>query len=104
MKLRTGKEIGYEISRGVDYILFSVNDWRALKKKEKRDIFMEVIDKFGCKFVMTATEYYPYFDTGTFRINERTFPKVFEMYYLKGMEREEFPYKIELKFERDVDC
>jgi hypothetical protein len=22
----------------------------------------------------------------------------------KGMEREEFPYKIELKFERDVDC
>ncbi len=30
---------------------------------------------------MTATEYYPYFDTGTFRINERTLPKVFEMYY-----------------------
>jgi hypothetical protein len=83
MKLRTGKKIGYEISRGAD--------WRALKKKEKRDIFMEVIDKFGCKLVMTATEYYPYFDTGTFRINERTLPKVFEMYYLKGMEREEFP-------------
>jgi hypothetical protein len=50
---------------------------------------MEVIDKFGCKFVMTATEYYPYFDTGTFRINERTLPKVYEVYYLKGMEREE---------------
>jgi hypothetical protein len=65
---------------------------------------MEVIDKFGCKFVMTATEYYPYFDTETFRINERTLPKVCEMYYLKGMEREEFPNKIELKFERDVDC
>ena len=55
---------------------------------------------------MTATEYYPYFDTGTFRINVRTLPKVYEMYFLKGIEREEFPYKIELelKFERDVDC
>ena len=44
MKLRTGKEIGYEISRGADYILFSVNDWRALSKMEKRDIFVEVIN------------------------------------------------------------
>ena len=56
---------------------FGKNDWRALRKKEKFDIFMEVIDKFGCKFVITATEYYPYPDTGIFRINnERTLPKI----------------------------
>ena len=56
MKLRTGKEIGYEFSRGADdYILFSVNDWRALSKTKKRDLFMEVIDTYGCKFVKTAT-------------------------------------------------
>ena len=41
MKLRTGKEIGYEISRGAGYILFSVNDWRALRKKEKCDLFIK---------------------------------------------------------------
>ncbi len=64
MKLRTGNEkIGYEFSRGADYIiLFSVNDWRALSKKKKRDLFMEVIDTYECKFVKTATEYYPYLD------------------------------------------
>jgi len=56
MKLRTGKEIGYEISGADYYILFSVNGWRALRTKEKCDLFMEVKDKFGCKFVMTATE------------------------------------------------
>ena len=38
MKLRTKKEIGYEISRDADYILFSVSDWRALRKKEKFDL------------------------------------------------------------------
>ena len=59
MKLRTGKEIGYEIFRGADYILFSVNDLRALRTKEKCDLFKEVLVKFGCKFVMTATEYNP---------------------------------------------
>ena len=97
------KKIGLEISKGADYILFSVNDWKALRKKEKFDIFTKVIDKFGCKFVMTANEYYPYPHTGIFRINKRTLPKVYEMYFLKGIEREEFPYKIiELKFERDV--
>ena len=98
MKLRTGKQIGYEFSRGADYILFSVNDWRALSKKEKRDLFMEVIETYGCKFLMTATEYYPYLETKIFRINERNLP---EMYFLKGIEKEEFPYKIYLKFERD---
>ena len=99
MKLQTGKEIGYKLSRGADYILFSVNDWRALSKKEKRDLFMEVIETYGYKFVMTATEYYPYLDTKIiFRINERNLP---EMYFLKGIEKEELPYKIDLKFERD---
>ena len=53
---------------------------------------------------MAATKYYPYPDTRIFRINEHTLPKVYEMYFLKGIEREEFPYKIELKFEKDVDC
>ena len=43
---------------------------------------------------MTATEYYPYPDTGIFRINECTLPKVYEMYILKGIEREEYPNKI----------
>jgi hypothetical protein len=100
MKLRTGKEIGYEFSRGADYILFSVNDWRrALSKKEKRDLFMEVIETYGCKFVMTATEYYPYLvDTNIFRNNERNLP---EMYFLKGIEKEEFSYKIDFKIEKD---
>ena len=87
MKLRTGKEIGYEFSRGADYILFSVNNWGALSKKEKHDLFMEVIETYGCKFVMTATEYYPYLDTKIFRINERTLPEVYEMYFLKGIEK-----------------
>jgi hypothetical protein len=59
MKLRTGKEIRYEISCDADYILFSVNDWRASRTKEKCDLFMEVINEFGWKFVMTATEYNP---------------------------------------------
>ena len=59
---------------------------------------MEVIETYGCKFVMTATEYYPYLDTKVFRINERNLP---EMQFLKGIEKEEFPYKIDLKFERD---
>ena len=66
----------------------------SFKKKEKFDILTVVIDKFGCKFVMTATEYYPYPDTGIFRINECTLPKVYEMYILKGIEREEVPNKI----------
>ena len=57
MKLRTGKVIGYEISRGADYILLSVNVWRAFKKNKNRFIFMEVIDKFGCYFFMTNIEY-----------------------------------------------
>ena len=35
MKLRTGKEIGYETSREVDNILFLFNDLRALRTKEK---------------------------------------------------------------------
>ena len=71
MKLRTGKQIGYEFSRGADYIIFSVNDWRALSQKEKQDLFMEVIDTYGYKLYMTATDYYPYLDTKIFRNNER---------------------------------
>ena len=45
---------------------------------------------------MSATEYYPYRDTGIFRVNERTLPKVYDMYFLKGIEREDFIYKIDL--------
>ena len=102
MKLRTGKQIGYEFSRGADYILFSVNDWRALiSKMEKQDLFMEVIDIYGCKLYMTATEYSPYPNTRFFRINERTLAEVSEMYFIKGIEKEEFPFKLDLKFERD---
>jgi hypothetical protein len=94
MKLRTGKQIGYEFSRGADYILFSVNDLRAL--------FMEVIDTYGCKLYMTATEYFPYPNTRFYRINERTLAaEVSEMYFRKGIEKEEFPFKLDLKFERD---
>jgi len=101
MKLRTGKQIGHEFSRGADYILFSVNDWRALSKKEKQDLFMEVIDTYGCKLYMTATEYFPYPNSRFYRINERTLAEVSEMYFRKGIEKEEFPFKLDLKFERD---
>jgi hypothetical protein len=72
MKLRTGKEIGYEISGADYYILFSVNGWwRALRTKEKCDLFMEVIDKYGCKFEMTATEYNPDPETVICRVTDR---------------------------------
>ena len=64
---------------------------------------MEVIDKFGYKFVMTATEYNPDPETVICRVTDRTFPKIFEMYFLKGLEKEELPYKTALKFERDVN-
>ena len=101
MKLRTKNQIGYELSRGADYILFSVNNWRALSKKEKQDLFMEVIDTYGCKLHMTATEYFPYPNTRFYRINERTLAEVSEMYFIKGIEKEEFPFKLDLKFERD---
>jgi hypothetical protein len=50
---------------------------------------------------MTATEYFPYPNTRFFRINERTLAEVSEMYFLKGIEKEEFPFKLDLKFERD---
>ena len=76
MKLRTGKQIGYEFSKGADYILFSVNDWRALSKKEKQDLFMEAIDAYGCKLYMTATQYFPYPNSRFYRINERTLGEV----------------------------
>ena len=45
---------------------------------------MEVIDKFGCKFVMTATEYNPDPETVICRVTDRTFPKTYEMYFFKG--------------------
>ena len=50
---------------------------------------------------MTATEYFPYPNTRFFRINERTLAEVSEMYFIKGIEKEEFPFKLDLKFERD---
>ena len=104
MKLRAGKEIGFETSRGADYILFSVNDWRVVRTKEKCELFMKVIDKFGCKFVMTtATEYNSDPDTVFCRVTDRTFPKIYEMYILKGIEKEESSYTTALKFERDVN-
>ena len=102
MKLRTGKQIGYEFSGGADYILFSVNEWRAFSKKEKQGLFIEVIDTYGCKLYMTATEYFPYPNTRFFRVNERTLAEVSEMYFRKGIEKEDFPFKLDLKFERDL--
>ena len=63
---------------------------------------MEVIDTYGCKLHMTATEHFPYPNTRFFRINERTLAEVSsEMYFIKGIEKEEFPFKLDLKFERD---
>jgi hypothetical protein len=46
---------------------------------------------------MTATEYFPYPNSKFYRINERTLAEVSEMYFRK----EEFPFKLDLKFERD---
>ena len=91
------------LDRGADYILFSVNDCRALRTKAKCDLFMEVLVEFGCKFVMTATEHYPDPETVICRVTDRTFPKINEMCFLKGIEKEELPYKTALKFERDVN-
>ena len=51
---------------------------------------------------MTATEYNPDPETVIFRVTDRTFPKIYEMYFFKGWEKEELPYKTALKFERDV--
>ena len=51
---------------------------------------------------MTATEYNPDLENAICRVTDRTFPKIYEMYFLKGLEKEELPYKTSLKFERDV--
>ena len=51
---------------------------------------------------MTATEYNPDPENAICRVTDRTFPKIYEMYFLKGFEKEELLYKTALKFERDV--
>jgi hypothetical protein len=51
---------------------------------------------------MTATEYNPDLENAICRVTDRTFPKIYEMYFLKGFEKEELLYKTALKFERDV--
>jgi len=51
---------------------------------------------------MTATECNPDPENAICRVTDRTFPKIYEISFLKELEKEELPYKTALKFERDV--
>jgi len=96
MKLRSGKQIGYGITRHADYILLTVFDWRAFTKKNKVNLMTEIRDRFGCKFILTvsARDHEP--DPRTCHINENMFLKLYKII----TEIENSPFQTDLKFEK----